>query len=71
MEIKILGSGCSKCRSTMGIIERAASDLGVEVEIVTVDVGLIEVGHLRAVGGPVVAGRRVHVPWLHDPGALV
>ena len=37
MEIKILGSGCSKCRSTMGIIERAASDLGVEVEIVKIE----------------------------------
>lgn len=37
MEIKVLGSGCSKCRSTIGIIERAARDAGVEVEIVKVE----------------------------------
>ena len=37
MEIKVLGSGCSKCRSTIGIIERAALSAGVEVEIVKVE----------------------------------
>ena len=37
MEIKVLGSGCSKCRSTIGIIERAAQASGVEVEIVKVE----------------------------------
>ena len=37
MEIKVLGSGCSKCRSTIGIIERAAQASGVDVEIVKVE----------------------------------
>ncbi len=37
MQIKILGSGCSKCRSTIGIIERAAQAVGVEVQIVKVE----------------------------------
>ncbi|MEO7851903.1 MAG: thioredoxin family protein [Rubrivivax sp.] len=37
MEVKVLGSGCSKCRSTIGIIERAALASGVEVEIVKVE----------------------------------
>ena len=37
MEIKVLGSGCSKCRSTIGIIERAALASGVEVEIIKVE----------------------------------
>ena len=37
MEIKVLGSGCSKCRSTIGIIERAAQALDVDVEIVKVE----------------------------------
>jgi hypothetical protein len=32
MKIKVLGSGCSKCRSTIGIIERAAHDAGVDRE---------------------------------------
>jgi arsenite-transporting ATPase len=37
MKIKVLGSGCSKCRSTIGIIERAARDDGLAVEIVKVE----------------------------------
>lgn len=37
MQIKVLGSGCSKCRSTIGIIERTARDAGIEVEIVKVE----------------------------------
>ena len=36
MMIEVLGSGCSKCRSTIGIIERAAQASGVEVQIVKV-----------------------------------
>ena len=37
MQIKVLGSGCSKCLSTIGIIERAALAAGVDVEIVKVE----------------------------------
>jgi len=37
MKIKVLGSGCSKCRSTIGIIERSARDAGVAVEIEKVE----------------------------------
>ncbi len=37
MEVKVLGSGCSKCRSTIGIIERAALSTGIGVEIVKVE----------------------------------
>ena len=37
MEVKVLGSGCSKCRSTIGVIERAAQAAGVDVEIVKVE----------------------------------
>ncbi len=37
MEIKVLGPGCSKCRSTIGIIERAAHEAGVKVEIVKLE----------------------------------
>jgi len=37
VKIEVLGSGCSKCRSTIGIIERAARDLDVDVEIIKVE----------------------------------
>jgi arsenite-transporting ATPase len=37
MEIKVLGSGCAKCRSTIGMIERVARDGGIDVRIVKVE----------------------------------
>jgi arsenite/tail-anchored protein-transporting ATPase len=37
MKIEVLGSGCSKCRSTIGVIERVARDRGVAVEITKVE----------------------------------
>ncbi len=37
LKIKVLGSGCSKCRSTIGLIERTARDSGIEIEIVKVE----------------------------------
>ena len=37
MEIKVLGSGCSKCRSTIGMIERVAQTSGIGIEIIKVE----------------------------------
>ncbi len=37
MKIKVLGSGCGKCQSTIGIIERTARDAGMDVEVVKVE----------------------------------
>ncbi len=37
MKIKVLGSGCSKCRITIGMIETAARALNVEVEIIKIE----------------------------------
>lgn len=33
MDIVVLGSGCSKCHSTTGLIERVAKELGIPVNI--------------------------------------
>ena len=61
MQIKVLGSGCSKCRSTIGIIERAACDAGVEVEIIKVEnpEGIKAFG-VHATPAVVVEGQVVH-----------
>jgi arsenite/tail-anchored protein-transporting ATPase len=61
MEIKVLGSGCSKCRSTVGIIERAAQAVGVEVQIVQVE-NPEEVRRygIHATPAVVIDGRVVH-----------
>ena len=37
LQVNVLGSGCSKCRSTIGVIERTARDAGIEIEIVKVE----------------------------------
>lgn len=61
MQIKVLGSGCSKCRSTIGIIERAAHDAGVEVEIVKVEnVDEIRAFGVHATPAIVIEGQMVH-----------
>lgn len=35
--IKILGTGCAKCKATMALIEQVAVDLGVEVSLIKVE----------------------------------
>jgi arsenite-transporting ATPase len=61
MEVRVLGSGCSKCRTTIGMIERAAQQAGVAVEIVKVE----QPDEIRAYGvsatpAVVIAGQVVH-----------
>jgi arsenite-transporting ATPase len=61
MKIQVLGSGCSKCRSTVGIIERAARDARVEVEIVKVEnPDEIRAFGVRATPAVVIEGQVVH-----------
>jgi arsenite-transporting ATPase len=61
MKIKVLGSGCSKCGSTIGIIERTARDAGVEVEIVKVEgPDEIKAYGVRATPAVVIADQVVH-----------
>lgn len=61
MEIKVLGSGCSKCRSTIGMIERVARDSGVDVEIIKVqNPEEIKRHGVRATPAVVIDGKVVH-----------
>ena len=61
MDIKVLGSGCSKCRSTIGIIERAAQASGVDVEIIKVEnPEEIKRSGVRATPAVVIDGKVVH-----------
>ena len=61
MKVEVLGSGCSKCRSTIGIIERAAQAVGVEVQIVKVQ-NPEEIKHYGVSTTPavVIDGKVVH-----------
>ena len=61
MKIKVLGSGCSKCRSTIGVIERAAQACGVDVAIVKVeDPDEIRRSGVKATPAVMIAGKLVH-----------
>ncbi|MBC7485019.1 MAG: arsenical pump-driving ATPase, partial [Rhizobacter sp.] len=61
MEVIVLGSGCSKCRSTIGMIERVAQDLGVEVNIVKVEDREAITRHgVRSTPAIMIGGRIVH-----------
>ena len=37
MNIKVLGTGCANCKSTMALIEQAAKDLGADVSVEKVE----------------------------------
>ena len=61
MQVRVLGSGCSKCRTTIGMIERAAQQAGVAVEIVKVEqpAEILAYG-VHATPAVVIDGRVVH-----------
>ncbi len=71
MQIKVLGAGCSKCRSTIGLIERAALEAGVDVEIVKVE-SASEIGAfgVRATPAVVIGERVVHSGGVPSQGAV-
>lgn len=69
MQVKVLGSGCSKCRTTIGMIERAAQQAGRAVEIVKVEQpDAIRAYGVHATPAVVIDGRVVHSGGLpaHD-----
>lgn len=37
MEIKVLGTGCSRCKTLLATVEQAASEIGLDATITKVD----------------------------------
>lgn len=61
MEVKVLGSGCSKCRSTISMIERAALALGQELTLVKIEQAAeIQRYGVQATPAVLIDGRIVH-----------
>jgi arsenite-transporting ATPase len=61
VKIEVLGSGCSKCRATVAMVERAALEAGVDIELTKVeDRAAIERAGVRATPAVAVDGRIVH-----------
>jgi len=60
-EIKVLGSGCSKCEVTANMIEKAAQAKGVEIRLEKVtDMAAILGFGVMSTPGVVVDGKVVH-----------
>ncbi|MDE2367356.1 MAG: thioredoxin family protein [Burkholderiales bacterium] len=61
MDIKVLGSGCANCRSTIALIEQVARDKGVPVTLSKVEDMREIVGYgVMSTPGVVIDGKVVH-----------
>ncbi|MDZ7875429.1 MAG: thioredoxin family protein [Rhizobium sp.] len=62
MEIKILGPGCAKCKTTVELIDRVAKETGKEVALEKIEDMRQIVGYgVMSTPGVVVGGKVVHV----------
>ncbi|EKF61493.1 thioredoxin family protein [Agrobacterium albertimagni AOL15] len=61
MEIKILGPGCAKCKTTVDLIDRVAKETGKDVTLEKVEDMRQIVGYgVMSTPGVVVGGKVVH-----------
>ena len=61
MDIKVLGTGCAKCRSTIALIEQAAQARGVAINLSKVeDLKDIMSYGVMSTPGVVIDGKVVH-----------
>jgi len=61
MDIKILGSGCTKCKTTAALIDQVAKDKGVPIHLDKVeDVRQIAGYGVMSTPGVVIDGKVVH-----------
>ena len=60
MDIKVLGSGCAKCKRTIALIEQVARDNGVPITLGKVeDAEILRYG-VMSTPGVVIDGKVVH-----------
>jgi small redox-active disulfide protein 2 len=69
--IKVLGSGCKNCETTAKLIQIAAEQAGVEIELEKVtDMTAIMTYGVMSTPGVVVDGQVVHAGGLPGPGQI-
>jgi small redox-active disulfide protein 2 len=69
--IKVLGSGCANCNTTMKRIQQAADEKGVEVELQKVeDIGEIMAHGVMSTPGVVIDGQVVHSGGVPDRATI-
>lgn len=65
--IKVLGSGCTNCKTTLKLIEEAADNMDVQVELEKVeDIGDIMSYGVMSTPGVVIDGKVVHAGGIPD-----
>jgi small redox-active disulfide protein 2 len=66
-DIKVLGSGCANCRTTLKLIEDAARARGVEVKLEKVEDMAAILGYgVMSTPGVVIDGKVVHAGGVPD-----
>jgi len=61
MDIKVLGTGCANCKTTLKLIEEVAAEKGVPVQLEKVeDIQAIMGYGVMSTPGVVIAGKVVH-----------
>jgi small redox-active disulfide protein 2 len=70
-EIKVLGTGCSKCRSTIQLIEEVAKSRGAEIQLQKVE-QMQEIARYGVMSTPgvVIDGQVVHAGGVPSRGKV-
>jgi small redox-active disulfide protein 2 len=70
-DIKVLGTGCAKCRNTVTLIEQVAQELGADVTIAKIEDVRDIVGYgVLSTPGVVVDGKVVHAGGVPSRGSI-
>ena len=65
--IKVLGTGCANCTSTFNLIEEAAKEKGVEIELEKVeDIAIVMSYGVMSTPGVVIDDKVVHAGGVPD-----
>ena len=69
--IKVLGTGCANCKTTQKLIEEAAKEKGIDIELEKVeDIAEIMSFGVMSTPGVVVDGKLVHAGGIPDRATI-
>lgn len=71
MEIKVLGTGCANCKSTINLIDAAAKEKGIEVTVTKVEELQDIMGYgVMSTPGVVIDDKVVHAGGIPDRATI-
>ena len=70
-EVKVLGTGCAKCKTLVAMVEQAAMRTGTAIDLEKVEDMARIIGYgVMATPALVIEGRVVHSGSLPEPGTI-